>query len=123
MLERQTRGRVPAAPHTQLKAGDGRLLFGKAARGRQRNRLVRSWLYFVRPLFVVRDRVSAVETLAGDAMLVQELPVPGLELRVRRGRDGPRSGVRACQPPRLASASCSRSMLSNSARKLPAPKP
>jgi homogentisate 1,2-dioxygenase len=27
MLERQTRGRIPDAPHTQLKAADGRLLY------------------------------------------------------------------------------------------------
>jgi hypothetical protein len=78
----------------------------------------------VRALAVVEDRERAVEAIAGEALLEPERAVVAAELEVVLGRDLAGDDAiehQAVPPVRLGR--CSRSMLSNSARKLPAPKP
>src|SRR6478609_1305517 len=83
-------------------------------------------LGFVRSSLVVHDAVRAVETGARDALLVAQRSRAGVKRRVRLGRQFAEASPLQHQtfPSEVTRVSlCSRSILSNSARKFPAPKP
>src|SRR5690606_32660896 len=84
-------------------------------------------LGFVGTTLVIEDRVGAIEARARDALFVAEASSGSPELRVGFPRKLPlRSALQHQRAPSLdlwRLPSCSRSMLSNKARKFPAPKP
>ena len=121
-----------AAPRRAPATGSGACASGRALASTRRRRRVPAVLggrdaLRVRPLAVVQDRVRPVEAVAREALLVAQLARRRraarrvLLARDARRRRHPIEHQDARRAPALLR--CSRSMLSNSARKLPAPKP
>src|SRR5687767_11261415 len=75
----------------------------------------------VQAMLVVEDGVRSIEASAGQALLVVELAPGTTQHRVVLGRQA--SGGHTLDHGFFSVVACSSSMLSNSARKLPAPKP
>src|SRR4051812_38626276 len=78
-------------------------------------------LGFVRAVLVVENRIRAVEGGSRDALFIAQRTARTAQRRMGLWRYDAEAAP--FQHQRAVSAACSRSMLSNNARKLPAPKP